>query len=152
MSTLTSRSPVRVDPVRPGLAAALGAATFVAAMVSGEVFDLNADTGAMDTSAGELAVYAALILVAAAAGTWVAARALAGPPARLGVTALCLSVASLVTVLAFWSGWPHILGAVAAFLAVEHRRRVGSFSAGVLVSLVLAVVAFLGATYLCLFG
>ena len=152
MSTLTSRSPARAATLRPLLAAALGAATFAAAMVSGEVLALNADTGDSPTPASEVALYAVIVLAAAGIALWLGARALSGPPARLATTAIGLAIASLVTVLAFWSGWPHVLGAVAAMLAVEHRRRVGSFSGATLGAVVLAGVAFVAATYLCLFG
>ncbi|WP_353953434.1 hypothetical protein V6K52_08450 [Knoellia sp. S7-12] len=153
MSTITSSSVPRAESLRPALAAAVGAATFAASMVSGVVFGLNADQGGSPpTPASEIAVYALLMVVAAVPAVWLALRVLGGPPRRVAGTALGLSLASAVTVVGFWSGWPHVFAAVAAYLAVEHRRRVGSFSATALVALALAAVAFLAATYLCLFG
>jgi hypothetical protein len=80
----------------------------------------------------------------------VADRARAGSPGRLSATALGLAVAAAVTLVAFWSGWPQVFGAVA--LAVEHRRRVGSFSATTLAAPMLGAIAFIAAAIICVLG
>ena len=152
MGAIASGSTTRADLLRPALAAAVGVTTFAATMVSGEAFDLNAGSGDTATAMSEIGLYAAVVLVAAGIAIWFGSRALSGPPRRLAATASGLTASSLVTVIGFWSGWPHVFSAVAAFLALEHRRRVGSFSTAVLAAFVVAVVAFLAASYLCVFG
>ena len=152
MGTIASGATTRVDLRRPALAAAVGVTAFAAAMVSGEVFDLNAGSADRGTLTSQIGLYAAIVLVAVVGAVWLGARALSSHPRRLAATAMGLALASLVTVLGFWSGWPHVFAAVAAFLALEHRRRVGSFAAAAVAALLVAVVAFVAASYLCVFG
>jgi hypothetical protein len=122
-------------------------------MISGEVFDLNSDPAdSSGTDGSDLAVYAGLVLVAVLVAVGLAAWALGGPPRRVGGTALGLAIAAAVTFVAFWSGWPSVFGAVAVYLAVEHRRRIGSFSGPSLIALVVGVLAFLAAAVTCVVG
>jgi hypothetical protein len=152
MSTVTTTSH-RLDVLHPLIAAATGAATFGLTMTAGQVFDLNADKdGGRATSAGEIALYVGLVGVAILIAVWLGVRARAGSPRRLSATALGLGIAAAVTFVAFWSGWPHVFGAVAVVLAVDHRRRVGSFSATTLAALILGAVAFIAAAITCLLG
>jgi hypothetical protein len=152
MSTITTTSH-RLDVLHPLIAAATGAVTFGLTMTAGEVFGLNADSeGSSATSAVEIALYVGLVGAAILIAAWLGVRARAGSPTRLSGTALGLAVASAVTFVVFWSGWPHVFGAVAVALAVEHRRRVGSFSAATLSALVLGAIGFIAAAVICLFG
>jgi hypothetical protein len=152
MSTISSTSH-RLDMLHPLIAAATGAATFGLTMIAGDVFDLNTDTDTGPaTSVGQIALYVALVLVAIVIAVWLGLRARAGSPSRLSGTALGLAIASAATFVAFWSGWPQVFGAVAVVLAVEHRRRVGSFSAATLTALVLGAIAFIAAAITSLLG
>ncbi|GAA1576704.1 hypothetical protein GCM10009789_32720 [Kribbella sancticallisti] len=152
MSTATTTSH-RIDVLHPLIAAAIGAITFGLTMTAGEVFDLNSETdGGEATTWSEIALYAGIVAGAIVIAVWLGLRARAGSPKRLSATALGLAIASAVTFVAFWSGWPHVFGAVAVVLAVEHRRRVGSFSAATLTAVVLGAVAFVAAAITCLFG
>jgi hypothetical protein len=122
-------------------------------MAAGEVFDLNTDTGESPaTTARDIAVYLGLVVAAGLVAVWLGRRARAGSPRRLSATALGLAVAAAVTFVGFWSGWPHVFGAVAVALAVEHRRRVGSFSATTLAALALGAIAFVAAAITCVIG
>src|SRR5947209_4938680 len=47
--------------------------------------------------------------------------------ASLARTALILAIVAVLAFVAFWAGWMHIFGAIAVVLAVESRRRVGSY-------------------------
>jgi hypothetical protein len=152
MSTVTTTSH-RLDVLHPLAAAATGGATFGLTMTGGEVFGLNADPdGGPATGASEIAAYVGLVVAAILIAAWLGLRARAGSPRRLSATALGLAIASAVTWIAFWSGWPHVFGAVAVVLAVEHRRRVGSFSAATLTALVHGAIAFIAAAITCLLG
>ncbi len=112
------------------VAALLGAAAFALSLTAGEVSTSTASARSPgDQLAGDLA-YVGLVLSRRPA------RRLARPP-RAGrgsgpARPLPRSVspsASVVTFVVFWSGWPQVLGAVALALALEHRRRVGGFTA-----------------------
>lgn len=150
LSITTSR---RSDLLHPLVAALTGVVVFATAMTSGEAFGLNAQGGeGANPSLAELGLYAAIVLTAVAIAVWLGLRAQAGSPRRLSATAVGLAVAAALTFVAFWSGWPHVFGAVAVALALEHRRRVGSFSGPTLTALVLGAVAFTGAAYLCVTG
>ena len=152
MSAITTTSH-RLDPLHPLIAAATGAATFGLAMIAGDVFDLNSDTETGPaTSVLEIALYVGLVLVASVIAVWLGLRARAGSPRRLSGTALGLAIASAATFVVFWSGWPQVFGAVAVALAIEHRRRIGSFSAATLTTLVLGAIAFIAAAVTCLLG
>lgn len=153
MSTLITSPARRLDLLHPLVGAATGAAVFALTMTSGDLFDLNADPHeGPATSLAEIGAYAGLVLGAVLIAVWLGARALAGSPRRLSATALGLAVASAVTFVAFWSGWPHVYGAVAVALALEYRRRVGSFSGPTLTALILGTVAFLAAATICVLG
>jgi len=152
MSTANTTSH-RTDVLHPLIAATTGAATFGLTMTAGEAFGLNADPdGGPATSAMEIALYVAVVVAAILIAVWLGLRARAGSPRRLSATALGLAITAAVTFVAFWSGWPHVFGAVAVALAVEHRRRVGSFSATTLTALVLGAIAFIAAAITCLLG
>lgn len=152
MSTVTTPSH-RLDVLHPLTAAATAAATYGIAMTAGEVFDLNADTdGQAATSATEIAVYVALVVAAGVIAVWLGTRARAGSPKRLAMTSLGLAIAAAVTFVAFWSGWPQVFGAVAVVLAVEHRRRVGSFAATTGIALGLGAIALVSAATACVLG
>jgi hypothetical protein len=143
----------RLAALAPAAAAVLGAVLYGLAMTAGDVFDLNADgPDAPQVSTGEMVTYVAIVLTAVVVAVGLARWAQAGSPTRLERTALGLAVGALVTVIAFWSGWPLVLGAVAAVLAVDHRRRVGSFSTTAGVALGLGLLALVTSTYLCLTG
>lgn len=153
MSTVTTSAARRLDVLHPLVGAATGAAVFALSMASGDLFDRNASPqDGPATSLGEIVAYAGLVLVAVLIAVWLGARARAGSPRRLSATALGLAVASALTLVAFWSGWPHVYGAVAVALAIEHRRRVGSFSGPTLTALILGTVAFLAAATICVLG
>jgi hypothetical protein len=152
MSTITSSSH-RLDVLHPLLAAATGAVIFGLTMTAGEVYDLNADSaGGPATTTGEIALYAGIVVAAGVIAVWLGLRARAGSPRRLAATALGLSIAAAATYVAFWSGWPHVFGAVAVVLAIEHRRRVGSFSATTVIALVLGALALIAAAITCVLG
>jgi hypothetical protein len=152
MSTATTTSN-RFDVLHPVIAAATGAVTFGLTMIAGDVFDLNTDSDTGPATSGwEIALYVGIVVAAMLIAAWLGLRARAGSPRRLSATALGLAIAAAVTYVAFWSGWPQVFGAVAVVLAVEHRRRVGSFSAATLTALILGAIAFIAAAITCLFG
>jgi hypothetical protein len=152
MSTLTTTSH-RIDVLHPLVAATAGALTFALAMTAGEVFDLNADAGrGPATSWGEIAAYVGMVLAAMLVAVWLGLRARDGSPKRLQATALGLAIAAAVLFVAFWSGWPQIFGAVAVVLALEHRRRVGSFSPASVAALVVGAVALVASAIICVLG
>jgi hypothetical protein len=152
MSTITSSSH-RLDVLHPLLAAATGAVIFGLTMTAGYVFDFNADPAdAPATTAGEIALYVGIVAAAGVIAVWLGLRARAGSPQRLAGTALGLSIAAAVTYIAFWSGWPHVFGAVAVVLAIEHRRRVGSFGPTTVVALSLGALALVAAAITCVLG
>ena len=143
----TSTAP-KVRLAQPLAAALTGAVIFALTMTAGEVFDLNADSGdAPATSLGEVLVYAAIVLAAVALATWLGVRALAGTPDRLARYSLGLAIGAAVTFIAFWSGWPHVLGATAVLLAFEHRRRVGGFSGMTATAALVGTAALVAAAY-----
>lgn len=153
MSTLTTTEAKRLDVLHPIVAAATGAAVFGLAMTAGEVFDLNADGEASaGVTWGEFAGYVGLVLVGGLIAVWLGLRARAGSPDRLARTALGLAVASAVFFVGFWSGWPHMFGAVAVVLALEHRRRVGSFGGMTISALLIGALAVAASTVTCVLG
>ena len=127
MSTTTATSN-RFDVLHPLIAAAAGAVVFGLTMTVDELFGFNSEPdGGPATTLPEIALYVGIVVVAILIAVWLGLRARAGSPGRLSATALGLAIASAATYIAFWSGWPHVFGAVAVVLAVEYRRRVGSF-------------------------
>ncbi len=151
MSTMSKTNSHQTDALHPALAATAGAAIFAATMIGGDLLDLNAGEGP-PTKAWEIAVYVALVGSAFLLALWLGVRARAGSPERLSRTALGLGIAAAATVVIFWSGWPLVFGAVAMALAVEHRRRVGSFSAITTSALVLGAVALAVSAFICVTG
>jgi len=151
MSTVSTTTTHRIDVLHPLVAATVGGTVFAIAMIGGDLFDLNAGEGP-PTKAWEIAVYLVLVGAALVLAVWLGVRARAGSPGRLSKTAIALAVASAATFVAFWSGWPHVFGAVAVALALEHRRRVGSFSAATLSALVVGAVSVVAAAYICVVG
>ena len=152
MSTTTVARPHRADATRPALAALFGALVFATTMTLGDVLDLQSDTADTGLAFTEFLAYVGLVLTAVVIAVWLGARAWAGSPTRLARTALGLGIAAAVTFVGFWSGWPQVFGAVAVVLAVEHRRRVGSFSASTMTGLVLGGLALVLAGYVCVTG
>jgi hypothetical protein len=152
MNTITTTTH-RIDVLHPAVAAVTGAATFALAMTAGDVFSLNSDPdGGPATSAGEIAAYLGLVTAAILIAAWLGLAARAGSPRQLSATALGLAIAAAVTFIAFWSGWPQVFGAVAVVLAVEHRRRVGSFSVTTVSALALGAIAVIAAATAGLLG
>lgn len=153
MTTFTPSSTRRVDALHPLVAALLGAAAFALSLTAGDVLDLNREgPEAPATSLTDVLAYAGLVLTAVLLAVWLGRRARAGTPDRLARYALGLAVGSVVTFVVFWSGWPQVLGAVSLALALEHRRRIGGFTA---LSGTAAAVGTLGLTssvILCLLG
>ena len=153
MTTVTGSTTHRIDVLRPLAAAAVGAVTYAAAFIAGDVFELNADSpDAPATTTGEVFAYVGLVLAAGVIAVGVAAWALAGSPRRVAGSALGLGVAGVVTFVAFWSGWPLVFGAVAVFLALEHRRRIGSLSGPSATGLGLGALAFVVSAVFCVIG
>jgi hypothetical protein len=152
MSTMTSSSH-RLDVLHPLLAATAGGLIFGLTMIAGDVFDLNTDSDEGPAiTVGEIALYVGLVVAAGVIAVWLAQRARAGSPRRLAATALGLSIAAAATYVAFWSGWPHVFGAVAVVLAIEYRRRVGSFAPTTIIALSLGAIALVAAAITCVFG
>jgi hypothetical protein len=153
MSTITIRPGQRVDVLHPLVASTVGAVTFAATMVAGDVLGLNSDgDDAPATTLQDLAWYAGLVLVGVTLAVWLGTRARSGTPDRLAKASLGFALASVVTFIGFWSGWPHIFAAVGVALALEHRRRVGAFSAITVASLVISAVCFIATSWICLIG
>ena len=151
MSTMSTTTSHQTDALHPLVAGTTGAAIFAVAMIGGDLFDLNAGEGP-PTSAWEIAAYVGFVGAALLLSLWLGVRARAGSPEKLSRTALGLAIASAVTVVIFWSGWPLVFGAVAMALALEHRRRVGSFSAMTASALVLGAVALVVSAFICVTG
>jgi hypothetical protein len=142
-----------VDVLHPLVASAFGAVVFAVSMTAGEAFDLNADSGdGTGVGTGDLLVYAGLVAVAVVVSVALGRWARAGSLHRLSRTALWLGVAAAVTVVAFWSSWPLVLGATAIALAMEHRHRIGSLSATSATAGVLGALALVTAATFCVIG
>jgi hypothetical protein len=152
MTTISHTRPGSRELSQPLTAALAGAAVFALAMTAGEVLGLNSDGGSSTTTWGDLAAYAGLVLAAVALATWLGARARSATPDRMARYALGLATASAVTFVAFWSGWPHVLGAVAVVSALEHRRRVGGFGAMTGIAAILGAAALVASTVVCVVG
>ncbi|TCC56416.1 hypothetical protein E0H73_32540 [Kribbella pittospori] len=152
MTTTTSASH-RLDVLNPLWAALTGAAIYGLAMTAGEVFNLNADPdNGPQTSMAEIALYVGIVVAAGVIAVWLGLRARAGSPGRLAGTALGLGIAAAATYAVFWSGWPLVFGAVTVALAVEHRRRVGSFGPVTVIALILGAAALVAAAITCVLG
>jgi len=152
MSTITQPGQ-RVDVLHPLVASTVGAATFAATMVAGDLFELNSDAAhAPATTLQDLASYAGLVLVGLGPAVWLGTRARSGTPDRLARASLGFAVASVVTFVGFWSGWPHIFAAVGVALSLEYRRRVGAFSGIAVTALAVSAACFIATSWICLTG
>lgn len=153
MSTITRQSSRRLDVLHPVIASTVGAVTFAVTMVAGDVLNLNADAAdAPDTTLQDLGSYAGLVLVGFGLAVWLGARARSGPPDKLAKASLGFALASAVTFIGFWSGWPHMFAAVGIALSIEYRRRVGAFSGMTLSALLLSSACFIATSWICLVG
>ena len=153
MSATTQAPPRRVDVLHPLVAAVAGAIIFAVAMTAGEVFDLNSDgADAPATTLTDVLWYAGLVLAAVVLAVWLGTRARAGTPDRLARYALGIAIGAALTFVAFWSGWPQVLGATAIVLALEHRRRVGGFSVGTATSALVGTAALAASAFICVTG
>ena len=151
MSTMTdTTTKTGLGPLHPVFTGVIGAVVFGAAMASGEAFDLNKGDGG--TSASEWGVTALIALVGLAIGVGIGLRGWGGSPTRLSRTALGLSIAGAVLFIAFWSGWTSVFSAVAIGLALEHRRRIGSFGPSTAIAAGLGVLTFVATAYICVTG
>lgn len=153
MSTITTRPGQRVDLLHPLVASTVGAITFAATMVAGDLFELNADADdAPATTLQDLGGYAVLVLVGFGLAVWLGTRARSGTPDRLAKASLGFALASAVTFVGFWSGWPHIFAAVGVALSLEYRRRVGAFSGITVAALLVSAAGFIATSWICLVG
>jgi hypothetical protein len=151
MTTNTTAVPTRTSGL--ALKAALaGFLVYAAAVGTGIALDLGAKRSEDGQSASDLLITTAIALVGLAIATWTGTRALRREPSRVARTALVLGIVAALTLVAFWAGWAHIFGAVAVVLAVEYRRRVGSYGGLAGAGLGLGCVAIAVGTFMCLFG
>ena len=108
MSTITTRPDHRVDVLHPLVASTVGAVTFAATMVAGDVLELNSDAAdAPATTLQDLGWYAGLVLVGLVIAVWLAHVRVgyAGPAGR---ASLGFALSSVVTFIGFWSGGRHL--------------------------------------------
>ncbi len=154
MTTLPATRPgVAGSTLGTWAAAAIGAATFAAAMTAGELFALNSDAAdAPAVGVGDVALHAVVVLAGVALAARLGTRALSRGPQSVERTALGLALGAAATTVLFWTGWPLALGAVATYLAVEHRRRVGSLSGIASAAAVVATLAFATTALFCVIG
>lgn len=131
------RSPSIIVAARFLVFPLLGAAVHALAMAAGYGYD----TG-----------YALSALVALVCCSAVAVWGCVGSPSRLSVTAAVLAGAAIAGLPAWWSGWPVVLGATAAGLALEHRSRYGAWSRLTGATLVVGGAVTAVAAVLCLVG
>ena len=141
----------------PLVAGAFGLVVFALSVISGSVFEVNADSRlghdhslweATSNSAAEFGI----ALVGLAIAAWVGQRALSGPPSRVAKTALALALVAAATMPAFWAGWPNIFGAVAVALALETRRRLGSVGPMTGIAAGLGTLAFVAGSAISVLG
>ncbi len=151
MTTLSTHEPAATR-LHPAAAGVVGAVTFGLAMVAGDVFDLNKDDDTVAVTASEWLITGGIALVGLAIGVGLGLRAWHGDATRLSRTALGLAIAGGVTFVAFWSGWPSVFSAVAVGLALEHRRRIGSFSTSTGIAVALGVITFVATAFICVTG
>jgi hypothetical protein len=149
----------RISILSPVVTAAFGFVVYALSIISGGVFDVNADSRVEPAhshtfweSATDMAPEFAVGLVGAAIAVWAGRRAWTAQPRHLTRSALVLAVVAAMTVPAFWAGWSNIFGAVATGLALESRRRVGSLGAQASAALVLGSTAFVVGAIISLLG
>ena len=158
--TVTHRpAPPKTSIPTPGVTAAFGFVVYVLAVIAGEIFEINADhrlphhqEQSLWQTLNGFRVEFAIALVGTAIVVWAGRRAWSGPPTRLTSTALVLGVVGLLTVPAFWSGWPNVFGAAAVGLALESRQRLGSLGPMAGIAAALGTLGFAAGTLTCLLG
>ncbi len=147
--TLTARRPHHRWPAHPAVSGSAGFLVWAGALLLSHPGLAGPGEPGMTMSSWAFLVGCASIglTIAYGLGQW----AWSGPTTRLGATSVVLAVASVLVVWAPWSGWPHVFGATAMGLVVEHRRREGSRTAANTLAGVLSSSAVIVATLLCLF-
>jgi hypothetical protein len=158
--TLTKQpAALRTSILSPVVTAAFGFVVYALSMMAGEVFGVNADsrlepahTHTLWESAAESAPEFAIGLVGVAIAVSAGRHAWRGQPSGMARTAVVLAIVAALTLPVFWAGWANVFGAVAAGLALENRRRVGSLGASSATALVLGSVAFAAAAVICVLG
>jgi hypothetical protein len=159
MTVTHQPAPPKTSIPSPGVTAAFGFVVYVLAVIAGEVFEVNADhrlphhqdQSLWEVLTGFWAEFT-IALVGVAIVVWAGRRACSGPPARLTRTALVLGVVGVLTLPAFWSGWPNVFGAVTLGLALESRQRLGSLGPIVGIAAALGTLSFMTGTVICLLG
>jgi hypothetical protein len=152
-------APPKTSIPSPGITAAFGFVVYVLAVITGEVFEVNADhrlphhhqQDLWETLTGFWAEFA-IALVGIAIVVWAGRRAMSGAPSRLARTALVLGVVGVLTLPAFWSGWPNVFGAAALGLAFESRQRLGSLGPMAGSAAALGCLGFVAGTVTCILG
>jgi NhaP-type Na+/H+ or K+/H+ antiporter len=147
----------RRSVLSPVVTASFGFVVYALSAMGGDVFQVNLDSRAGHThtireSATGMAAEFAIGLVGVAIAVWAGRRAWTGEPSHLTSTALVLALVAALAFPAFWAGWSSVFGAVAVGLALEQRRRVGSFGVGAAVALILGSAAFAAGSVTCLLG
>jgi Kef-type K+ transport system membrane component KefB len=159
MSATTQSTPTKTSVLSPAVTAAFGFVVYVLAIIAGEVFEVNADhrlphhqdQSLWEVLTGFWAEFA-IALVGIAVAVWAGRRALSSTPSRVAPTALILAAIGVITIVAFWSGWPNVLGAVAVGLALDSRQRLGSLGPMAVTAAVLGTLAFVAGSVLCMLG
>lgn len=83
----------------------------------------------------------------------VARRALAGTPQRAARVGLILAVVAIpLSVIAFWTGVPIVMGSAAAFLGFDARKRLGEATASSTAAIVLGLLVAAASVFLCITG
>jgi hypothetical protein len=153
MSSLTHFQSHRVDPLHPAAAALAGAMSFAVSLTAADALGLGGDApDASATTVTDVLAYAGLVVAGVVLAVLLGIRARAGAPDRLARYALGLAIGSAVTFVVFWTGWPHVLGAVAIALALEHRRRIGGFTALSRSAVALGALTLSSSIVVCLVG
>jgi hypothetical protein len=152
-------APPKTSIPSPGVTAAFGFIVYVLAVIAGDFFEINADhrlphhqdQSLWEVLTGFWAEFA-IALIGVAIVVWAGRRACSGPTARLTRTALVLGVVGVLSVPAFWAGWPNVFGAVALGLALESRQRLGSLGPMAGIAAALGTLGFITGTVICLLG
>lgn len=159
MTATAQSTPTRTTTLTPTVTASFGAVVYVLAIIAGEVFEVNADhrlpdhqdQPLWDVLTGFWAEFG-IALAGIAIAVWAGRRALSGPHSRIAPTALVLAAVGVLTIVAFWSGWPNVFGAVAVGLALDSRQRLGSLGPMAATAAVLGALAFVAGSVLCMLG
>ncbi len=155
MSTLTSTVHESQRLTHPFVMGALGAVVYATAMAAGEALDLNGggpEGTDPATTTSEWIVTGGIAAVGLVVALGLGVRAWNGDLRRLSRTAVGLAVAGAALFVVFWAGWSNIFAAVAFGLALEHRRRIGSFGTGTALVAALAAVTSVVSAYICVTG